>query len=186
MSILHSSKLRSSLLAYTFTHPDRQYYVRELAVLIGQDPGNLSRELAKLAAEGLFIAQTRGRIKLYALNKKYPLYKELKAITFKTEGAAGSLKKLINKFKEISLAFIYGSYAMGKETNTSDIDLVVVGKIPGDKFTQAIRLLESRLNREINFNIYLEPEFNQERRKTGSFLNLVMGQKIIMMKGELK
>lgn len=185
MTILHNSKLRNKLLAYTFTHPDEKYYVRELAALIDQDPGNLSRELQKLADEGLFSAQVRGRIKLYALNKKYLLFNELKTIIFKTEGVEGTLKKLVNGFKDISLAFIYGSYVIGKETNTSDIDLVVVGKISQEKFTNAIRTLESRLNREINFTAYLEQEFNKERQKTGSFLNLVLKNRIIIIKGNL-
>lgn len=185
MSILHNSRLRSKLLAYTFTHPDEKYYVRELAGLIGQDPGNLSRELQKLAVEGLFRAQVRGRIKLYELNKKYPLFNELKTIIFKTEGVAGALKKLLAGFKEVSLAFIHGSYADGRENSASDIDLVLVGKIAASKITGPIRVLESQLNREINFTIYLEQEFNQARQKPGSFLNLVLKKKTVILKGNI-
>ena len=44
MSVLLSTKLRKKLLTYSFTHPDENYYVRELR-LIEEDPGNLSREL---------------------------------------------------------------------------------------------------------------------------------------------
>jgi DNA-binding MarR family transcriptional regulator len=58
--------------------------VRELASYIHEDPGNLSRELRRLEDEGLYQSVTRGRIKLYSLNKGYPLFRELKAIIFKT------------------------------------------------------------------------------------------------------
>jgi predicted nucleotidyltransferase len=185
VAVLLGTKLRTKLLTYSFTHPGETYYVRELASLIEEDPGNLSRELQKLADDGLYTAEVRGRIKLYTLNKKHHLFNELKKIVFKTGGAGGSLKKLVAGFKDISLAFIYGSYASGKENQASDIDLVVVGNLPRDRFTRTIRALESKLNREINFTSYLEKEFARERRKNGSFLNLVLKNKIILLKGVL-
>src|SRR4030043_2053433 len=100
MSVLLNTKLRKKLLTYSFTHPDEDYYVRELSSLIQEDPGNLSRELRILEEEGLYTSVTRGRVKLYSLNKKYPLFRELKKIIFKTEvwegaprGSGGGLKE---------------------------------------------------------------------------------------------
>ena len=46
--------IEKKLLAYSFAHVDDNYYVRELEILIDEDPGNLSRELKKLEIEGLF------------------------------------------------------------------------------------------------------------------------------------
>ncbi len=128
MSVLLNTKLRSKLLTYSFTHPDENYYVRELSGLIDEDPGNLSRELKKLEAEGLYTSTKKGNVKFYSLNRRYPLFKELKKIIFKTEGVEGSLKEAVSRFKGISFAFIYGSYAKDKEKKTSDIDMVAVGR----------------------------------------------------------
>jgi predicted nucleotidyltransferase len=150
MYVLFNTKLRKKLLTYAFTHPDENYYVRELSSLIDEDPGNLSRELKKLEREGLFFSITRGGVKLYSLDKKYSLFKELKTIIFKTEDVEGSLKELIARYKGISSAFIYGSYAKNNEKKTSDIDLILVGKFNQNKFTHDIRGLESKLNRGIN------------------------------------
>ena len=80
MSVILNTKLRRKLLTYFFTHPNKDYYVRELSSLIDEDPGNLSRELRKLEKEGLFASGTRGRAKFYSLNKQYPLFKEIKKI----------------------------------------------------------------------------------------------------------
>src|SRR4030042_6094379 len=135
MSVLLNTKLRKRLLTYSFTHSDENYYVRELSSLIDEDPGNLSRELKKLEDEGLYTSVTKGRVKLFSLNKKYPLFRELKGIIFKTEGVEGSLKEVVSRFKGIALAFIYGSYANDKEKKASDIDMVVVRRSPLDKFT---------------------------------------------------
>lgn len=186
MTVLLNTKLRKKLLTYSFTHPDEQFYVRELSLLIDGDPGNLSRELRKLEEEeGLYVSTVRGKEKFYSLNKRYPLFSELKAIISKTEGVEGSLKDLVSKYKGISCAFIYGSYAKNKENKASDIDIVVVGKFPHDKFIRDVRNLESKLNREINFTYYTRGEFITEKIKKGGFLNVVLEDKKIILKGKI-
>ena len=185
MSVLLNTKLRRKLLTYSFTHPDENYYVREISSLIDEDPGNLSRELKKLEDEGIYTSMTKGGAKYFSLNKSYPLFKELKKIIFKTEGVEGSLKEAVSRFKGISLAFIYGSYAKDKDKKASDIDLVVVGEFSQNKFTHDIRDLESKLNREINFTSYTIEEFKKDRKKNGGFLNLVLKDKILILKGTL-
>lgn len=179
---LIKTKLTRHLLAYSFTHPDENYYVRELANLISEDAGNLSRELKKLEEQGLYKSSYRGRLKFYSLNKTYPLFKELKEIIFKTEGIEGGLKGVILQYKEIVFACIYGSFAKNEDKEISDIDLLIVGNFAQDKFICQINDLEAKLNREINFTSYSKNEFNKERKKTGSFLNLVLKEKIIVLK----
>lgn len=183
MALLLRSKTRSNLLALFFAHADENYYVREAASLIGEDAGNLSRELRRLEKEGLLGSAMKGRVKFYSLNKKYPLYSDLKSMFFKTEGAEGALKKLVLDQEGIEMAFIYGSFAKGSEKKASDIDVVVVGKFDRDKFTGELRGLESKLNREINFSSYTKEEFDKERKKKGSFLDLVIRDKVILLKG---
>ena len=38
---------------------------------------------------------TRGRVEYFSLNKKYPLFRELKKIIFKTEGVEGSIEEIV-------------------------------------------------------------------------------------------
>ena len=73
------STLRRKILAHFFTNPESNLYLREIASLINEDPGNLSKELARLETEGIFTAHKRGNQKYFSLNKEYPLYKELKS-----------------------------------------------------------------------------------------------------------
>jgi predicted nucleotidyltransferase len=180
-----SSQLRRKLLAHYFTHPDEKYYLRELASLLDLDPGNLSKEFRKLTDEGLFEKTQKGRIAFYQLNPHYPLYQELKQIIFKTEGVEGNLRGLVNRFTDIQLAFLYGSYAKGEESASSDIDLMVVGTPDRKRFTSEIRRLEDRLKREINFHLYTPSEFEKKSREKGSFLVEVIAEKTIVLKGSL-
>ena len=185
MTPFTGSKLRSKILSYFFTSPEKSLYVRELGIILDEDPGNLSRELRKLAREGIFVSSTKGRVKFYSLDKRYPLFSDLKNIIFKTDGIEGSLRRLVSEYARIDLAFIYGSYAKEKEKGSSDIDIVVVGSFPRDEFTRKLRALESRLNREANFNSYTRAEFDKESAKKGGFLNMVIKDKVILLKGSL-
>lgn len=185
MTPFAGSKLRSKLLSYFFTNPEKSCYVRQLGIILNADPGNLSRELCKFEREGIFISSTKGSIKLYSLDKKYPLFNDLKNIVFKTEGIEGSLRQLVSEYAGIELAFIYGSYAKGKEKGSSDIDMVVAGSFPRDEFTRKLRVLESRLNREVNFGSYTKTEFGKEKEKGGGFLNIIIKGKVILLKGSL-
>lgn len=83
MILLSRSKTQRKLLTYAFAHTEQNYYVREVAGFIKEDPGNVSRELAKLEKEGIVLSLRRGSIKLFSLNKQYPLFKELKQILTK-------------------------------------------------------------------------------------------------------
>lgn len=185
MFLFKSTKLRKKLLAYVFSHCDDSYYVRELALFIDEDPGNLSRELNKLEREGLFKPMVRGRIKLYSLNRDYPLFDDLKTLISKTEGVDGKLREIFLGMKGVRLAFIYGSYAKNEEHKLSDIDVVAVGEFSENRLTEKVHALEKKLNREINFTTYKEREFLKERGKKGGFLNLVLKEKTIILKGSI-
>lgn len=183
ISRLISSELRRKLLTHYFSHPEGKYFVREIAALLNLDPGNLSKELRFFKKEGLFDVEERGKLKFYSLNPKCPLFHELKQIIFKTTGAEGGLREIVNQFPEIELAFIYGSYAKGKEQGSSDIDLVVVGTPDRRRLTAEARKLEERLGREINFNLYGRAEFDKKSAEKGSFLAQVVVGKKILLKG---
>jgi len=182
MDILINTKLRRKLLAYFFTHAEQNFYVRELAAIINEDPGNLSRELRRFEKSGLFISTVRGRLRIFALSKKYPLYKQLKEIVFKTVGVEAGLKECVSEFPGISRAFLYGSYAADKERADSDIDVVVVGEFNRAKFLSRIRKLEQSLDREINFTAYTDTEFNAQKNNKGGFLSQVLAGKVIALK----
>ncbi len=184
MNLLFKTNLRKKLLAHLFSHPNENFYVREIASSIDEDAGNLSRELKLLAEEGLVSYFKRGNSKFYSLNHAYPLFNEFKQIIDKTEGVEGTLKNLVDELPGIKTSFIYGSFAKNSAAKTSDIDLVVVGKFPNAKFLDLVRDAESKLGREINYTAYTPEEFETEKNLVGSFLNIVLKEKFIPLKGK--
>jgi len=178
------SRLRNKILLHFFTNTDDEMYLREMALRLKEDPGNLSKELSRLEKEGIFISQFRGKQKYFFLNKTYPLFNELKSIIFKTIGIQGSLQNIINKTSGIVTAFIYGSFATGKENASSDIDLCLIVKdsvFNENNFISKIDGLEKTISREINYIYYSEEEWEKQINENDSFIiNIKMGPKIVL------
>lgn len=179
------SRLRQKLLVYFFTNSNSNSYVREIAAILAEDAGNISKELSRLEEAGIFISSTKGKQKHYSINKKNPLYKELKSIVFKTVGAEGALREAIGRTKGVIFSFIYGSFARNKESSASDLDLLIVGNPEEDKLMQRIESLEKRLQREINYNIYTRREFKNRVKKKDSFIKNILERPKIILKGSV-
>jgi len=178
------SRLRNKILLHFFTNVDDEMYLREMALRLKEDPGNLSKELSKLEQEGIFISQYRGKQKYFFLNKAYSLFNELKSIIFKTIGIQGSLQNIINEISGIVSAFIYGSFATGKENASSDIDLCLIVKdsvFNENNFISKINGFGKTISREINYIYYSEEEWKKQINENDSFIiNIKMEPKIIL------
>lgn len=177
------SKTKIAILGLFFNEPEGEFYLRQLESITGYSVGNIRREMMKLEKSGLFLNRTLGKIKLYKLNIAHPLYNEIKNIVRKTIGVEGKLKILIEKHKVIKFAFLYGSFAKGGEKGLSDIDIMIVGNIKPKDITRGLYKYQSEINREINSVIYSPDEFLRKLKAGNHFINAVIKEPKIFLKG---
>jgi len=179
------SKTRKELFRLYFTNPDQEYYLRELERLLNIPVSMIRKELMRLEEDGIFDSRKNGNLTYYFINKKYPLFDELKSIVSKTIGIKGLLQKTLKKMKNIEVAFIYGSFAKNAENAASDIDLFVIGNVDHRTLTSRISEIEDVLKREINFSIYEMEEFKKKKRAKSSFvIDLLENPKIFLIGNE--
>jgi len=91
-----------------------------------------------------------------------------------------SLKRFGGK---IEIAFVYGSVARTEELSTSDVDLMIVGDVGLADLVPGLRRAEKALGREVNPTIYSSEEFLQKRKEGDSFINTVLSDSKIFLKG---
>ena len=185
---LTKSKVRRKILAYFFSNIEHELYLREIARLLDEDPGNLSKELSKLEKEHLFSFRFRGNQKYYSLNKEYPLFKEIKSVVFKTIGIEGLLRDLVAYSAGVNVAFIYGSYANSTENTYSDIDLCLIidnNIFNDDTFIAEINKIEKAILRDIEYIYYSEDEWNKKIKLQDSFILHLINQPKIVLAGEM-
>mgnify|MGYP000355193029 CR=1 FL=1 len=181
---ISKSKLRKELLNLYFTNPDKKYYLRELERILDFSVGNIRRELIQLKNIGLFHVENKGNLTYYCLNKSYPLLPEIKSIILKTAGASGELKESLKKVKGVEYAFIYGSFAKGEEKESSDIDLLIIGEIDEGKLIDKIKILEKKLQREINLTLYEKSDFIKKKMEGNPFILEVIKEKKLFLIGD--
>jgi len=173
------SKARRLLLAYYFTNPTARLHLRDLAKRLAVDPSNLSKELRRLETDGLFVSEISGRQKYFGLNRKYPLYSEVRRIVEKTIGAVPLLAQSLKKVQGIQEAYLYGSFARDQQDAASDIDLLLVGTPKAEVLALAIQALERQLGREVNYTVLGRKEFEARRARRDAFLENVWHNKHI-------
>ena len=173
------SEARRRLLTYYFTNPSARLHLRDLAERLDTDPSNLSKELRRLEREGLFRSEISGRQKYFQLNRQYPLFGEVRRIVEKTIGVAAVIRGSLKKIGGIEEAYLYGSFAKNQQDAASDIDVLVIGAPRGETLAQAVRKLERRLGREINYTTLTSREVESRRARKDAFLENVWHNKRI-------
>jgi predicted nucleotidyltransferase len=182
--IFTRSKLRARLLQLFFSHPEKEYFLRELERILSKPVAYIRRELTNLERTGLFISEKKGKEKYFRLNLKYPLYEEVKSMVDKTIGLEGSIKNTLKNLENIKLAFIFGSYAQKETDWLSDIDLMIIGKPDEDALVAEISKLEETLSREINYHIYSLEDWKKKIKEKNSFIKNVLRKPKIFLIGD--
>jgi len=175
----------ANLLRLFFSNPEKSFYMQETGRILGKKPGTFQRTINKLVAEGVMESEYKGNVRFFRVNRKYPLYEEFKSIVFKTVGIEGELKSVIESIKGIKFSFIYGSYAKGKETGISDIDLLIIGNPDEDKLIRKLAPIERKTQREINYKIYAPKTFEKDAANREPFIMNVLRNRKILLKGDI-
>lgn len=76
-------------------HTDESFFVRQLGTILQEDPTNLNRELSRLEKIGILSSTRQGNLKLFSVNKRNPLFKELRGLIIKTTGVHGRLRSAL-------------------------------------------------------------------------------------------
>ena len=179
---IFGSRIRAKILGWLFTHPDESFFVRQIALILKEDPTNVSREMAKLEELGILRSKRNGNLKHFQTNQECPFFEELKGLVLKTSGVAGRIRAGLERLAGIEYAFIYGSYAKGEEKADSDVDLLIIGDVNMDRLDSNLGKLEKTLGKEINYVLYNKEEFKSKRKaKDGFLMDVLSGKKLMVI-----
>jgi len=164
------SELRRQVLTFFFVNRSARVYVRQLAVALGADSTNVSRELARLEREGFLRAEREGRQLYYAVNRDYPYLNPVFTLLRGSVGIEPALKRALENVNGIEQAWIYGSFAKGEADAKSDIDVLIAGRPDQAQLAAEIRKAEKALRREINYTVLASRELKRRLAARDAFL----------------
>lgn len=64
------------------------------------------------------------------------------------------------------------------------MDIMIVGDISEDALIEKISRLESKFEREINYHIYSEKEFEERKKEKDSFISKILPKPVIFLIGD--
>lgn len=176
---------RRRVLALLLLRPDESFYVREISRLSTVPAGSLHRELKTLLQAGFLVRENLGNQVRYRANRDCPVYEELASIFRKTSGLADVLRDaLLQLGNGAEVAFVFGSVAQGKETATSDIDLLVIGSASFVAVVQALANAHERLGREVNPVVVSAEDFRKRLKEKDHFILTVLDKPKIFVIGD--
>jgi predicted nucleotidyltransferase len=166
-------------------HPQRWWYLSDLARHLGLRPSSLQRELSSLVAAGILRRKREGNRVYFQPDPDCPLFPELRGLMMKTVGLFDVLRQALAPFaRSIRWAFVYGSAARSEERSSSDVDLMVIGQVGLADIAPALRKAEARLARPVNPSAYTPEEFISKLKAGNHFLQAVLKEKMVFILGQ--
>ena len=147
------TSLQKEILRFFFIKSGESFNQRQIALNLNVSPTAIAKSLPALEKESLIklIKKEGDNRILVELNKDNPLVFNLKrAENLKMLYESGLAKYLSDNFAFTTI-ILFGSYSLGEDIETSDIDLAIIGskekKLNLEKF-------EKLLQRKISINFY--------------------------------
>ncbi len=177
-------KTRRGILAACLLHPDKWWYLSDLARALGAVPGALQRDLGQLVAAGILQQRNDGNRVYFKPDPECPILGDLQNIFLKTAGLVDVLRDALKPYgKKIACAFVYGSIARGEEISSSDVDLMVIGSVPLSQIASALKDAEGKLLRSINPTVYTRREYAEKLREGHHFVTTVHHSEKLLVLG---
>lgn len=160
------------------------FHVREIVRRCDEEINAVRRELAHLEAAGLLTKEARANRLFYSLRKDYPLYFDLLGLIVKTAGLGKDIIKNKNKLGKIKFVMVSGKFTRNIPHSTNDVDLLVVGKVVLPELSQIVRSEEVKREKEINYTVMSEEEFEFRKRRRDPFILEVLRGARVMIIGD--
>ena len=169
------TRTQRQVLGLMYTRPEKSFYTKEILRLSGMGVATIKRELDSMVAAGILTFSKQGNQHHYQANPDCPIYHELQGIVKKTFGIVDVINQSLASLKDkVDWAFVFGSVASGKESSTSDIDLMVIGNAGFGEVVKALYPAQESLGREINPKVYRKAEWLNMVKAKDAFINDVL------------
>lgn len=177
---LFGSRTRLKLLRLFLTHPQEQYFVREISRRVDEQLNSVRRELANLERLTIIQTVTSNKKRFYRLNTKCVLHPELKALILKARLVIE--EDLIQKLKKagsIQYLVLTGIFVGEDDAKT---DMLIIGRVNRQKLTPLIKPMQENFDREIRYTVMSRQEYDYRRDVTDRFLfDILEGKKVTLI-----
>lgn len=140
--------MQLELLGLLLLQSDRTWTLDELTTLLKAPASSVHRELGRAVSAGLIRRDHRQRPHLYSTAQDSPGYTPLRELLELTVGLPERLAGALSSVNGVRAAAIHGSWAKGRITPDSDLDVIVITDGDRSSVQRAVRRVGRQIGRQ--------------------------------------
>ncbi|MCC6180929.1 MAG: ArsR family transcriptional regulator [Bacteroidia bacterium] len=173
---LISSKTRIKLLMKFFINSQNTAYLRSLEEEFRESTNGIRLELNRFEKAGFLQSFNQGNKKLFTVNSKHPLFKNIHQMILKMTGIEYAVDYVVKQIGDLQQVYLVGKLAKGQDTGI--IDLVLVGDRLNKAFLmEQIEKAEKKIEKKIRFVHFTTDEFTLEQIQESDMYPLLLWSK---------
>jgi hypothetical protein len=173
---LISSKTRIKLLLKFFLNSRTTAYLRSLEEEFGESTNGIRLELNKFEKAGFLDSFSQGNKKVFKVNTKHPLFKDIHSIVLKLVGLDHVVDYIVQRIGDLKQVYLVGKLAKGQDSNI--IDLVLVGDNLNKTFLlEQVEKAEKKIGKKIRYVLFASGEFDLNKIKEPGMYPLLIWSK---------
>jgi len=146
------STLRRDLLTWFKLNPGRRIWVRGLSQFIGADATNVSRELARLEADGILKSDIEGRQRYYALATDSPKVKPFFELMGDAIGVEATVAAVLGEVRGLESVYVHVPRTKGPIP--PEIKLLIVGSASDNRLDAALNRVSGITGRPVKHELF--------------------------------
>jgi hypothetical protein len=183
---LFRSQMQLELLGLLLLQSDRTWTLDQLAALLNAPASSIHRELGRAVSAGLVRRDDRQRPHLYVAATNSPAYKPMRQLLDLTVGIPERLAGALSLVDGVRAAAIHGSWAKGRITADSDLDVIVITDGDRSAAQRAVRRVSRQIGRQGDGSILSPRDFATMLAEHNPFLEGILHGPRIDIVGDLE
>lgn len=165
---------KMDILKLFFEFSTKEFNTREVARCCKISPSTASKDLKYLAKKNVLSERKERMLNLYKANLDSDIYRDMKIFYNIRKIKDSGLLNAINEFYLKPSVIIFGSCAFGMDTETSDIDILVISE--NKKPLENMKQLEKALKKEIQIIVVKDLKELKNKHLINNILNGIVIQ----------
>ena len=164
------------LLSFFLQNPTAEMSQVQIAKKLKLAKGTLIKWIKHLEKLDIISLKKVGATNLCSLRREKSIVKQLKVLY--NLSLLASLKKILSRNGIDIKIYLYGSAARGEDIESSDFDVMIIGRLQKEDIINEVNKLAEGINKDIGLEIFSDLEWSEMSRKDKAFYERVEKDKV--------